>query len=137
MIADASVVVKWFTVEALSEDARELLSATESLLAPDLLAIELANVMWGKVRSSEIGESAAARAIAAVIAGDEIQLRSSIPLVPRAFGLARALDHPVYDCVYLALAEELDQTLVTADQRFVIAAARDHPRVRMLGSDRV
>ena len=31
--------------------------------------------------------------------------------------LARRLDHPLYDCVYLALAEREEATLVTADQR--------------------
>jgi predicted nucleic acid-binding protein len=31
--------------------------------------------------------------------------------------LARCLDHPVYDCVYLALAEREHPALVTADQR--------------------
>ena len=137
MITDASVVVKWFTVEALSEDARQLLSASEVLTAPDLLAIELANAMWGKVRRSEIGEPAATRAVAAVTTGDDIQLRPSLPLLPRAFELARSLDHPVHDCVYLALAEELDQPLVTADQRFVTAASRAYPRIRMLGRDAV
>jgi predicted nucleic acid-binding protein len=34
-----------------------------------------------------------------------IDLRPTGPLLPRAMDVARRLDHPVYDCVYLALAE--------------------------------
>jgi predicted nucleic acid-binding protein len=33
------------------------------------------------------------------------------------------LDHPVYDCLYLALAHRIGATLVTADARFVNALA--------------
>ena len=40
-----------------------------------------------------------------------------------AVRLALALDHPVYDCVYLALAHRIGATVVTADRRFANAAA--------------
>jgi predicted nucleic acid-binding protein len=39
--------------------------------------------------------------------------------VPRALTIARALGHPIYDCVYLALAEAENKPLVTADARFL------------------
>ena len=132
MIVDASVAVKWFTAEALHEEARALLTGSEPLLAPDVLAAEFANAMWTKVRQQEIEETDAVRAIAAVSGRGQPQLERSAPLVPRAFELASALDHPVYDCVYLALAEALDTVLVTADRRFV-EAAQAHARVRLLG----
>ena len=48
-----------------------------------------------------------------------LDMRSTGPLVPRAMDLARRLDHPVYDCVYLALAEREHAALVTADQRLL------------------
>lgn len=32
--------------------------------------------------------------------------------------MALALDHPVYDCIYLALAYRIGDVLVTADLRF-------------------
>jgi predicted nucleic acid-binding protein len=40
-------------------------------------------------------------------------------LVDPAFELARRLDHPAYDCFYLALAAERDAPFVTADLRLV------------------
>jgi predicted nucleic acid-binding protein len=38
--------------------------------------------------------------------------------LPSALEWAHRLDHPVYDCAYLALALHLDGTYVTADRRF-------------------
>ncbi len=44
-----------------------------------------------------------------------------------AVRLALALDRPVYDCVYLALAHRIGATLATADTRFANAvAATEH-----------
>ena len=40
-----------------------------------------------------------------------------------AVRLSLALDRPVYDCVYLALAHRVGATLVTADVRFANALA--------------
>jgi predicted nucleic acid-binding protein len=135
VIVDASVVVKWFVVEDLHPEARQLLSGSEPLLAPDLVATEVANALWVKVGRGEMDETAAVRAIAAVSGRGEPEIRPSPPLARRAFDLARALDHPVYDCVYLALAEELDVPLVTADARFATASeAAAEGRVRLLGS---
>jgi predicted nucleic acid-binding protein len=37
----------------------------------------------------------------------------------RAMQVARRLHHPVYDCVYLALAEREDATFITADRRLL------------------
>jgi len=51
--------------------------------------------------------------------------RADRDLAPEAFRLARLLDHPVYDCLYLALAMESGAPVVTADRRFAAAAARD------------
>ena len=133
MIVDASVVVKWFSLEDLHEEARELLVRPEPLFAPDILVAEFANAMWVKVRRGEIEATQAARALSAVSGSGEPQLRPSVPLASRAFELAKELGHPVYDCVYLALAQDLDVPLLTADRRFV-AAAEGHERVRLLGA---
>ena len=32
--------------------------------------------------------------------------------------MAHELDHPIYDCLYLALARRIDGQLLTSDQRF-------------------
>lgn len=75
----------------------------------------------GEGRRGELDESEAVRAIAALSGGGQPELRDSPPLTAEAFRMARRLDHPVYDCVYVVLAEELDLPLVTADERLVAA----------------
>lgn len=135
MIVDASVVVKWFVAEERHDEARELLTGTPPLFAPDILAVEFANAMWVKVKGGEIDGEPAQRAVTAVSTEGQPDLRPSTPLARRALQVAQTLDHPVYDCVYLVLAEALDATLVTADERFVAVARRDFAhRVRLLGS---
>ena len=48
-------------------------------------------------------------------------------LQAEALALACHLDHPVYDCLYLALARREAAVLVTADQRLQQLAARVLP----------
>ncbi len=44
-----------------------------------------------------------------------------------ALEIAIEIAHPIYDCVYLALAQRLGRTLVTADRRFLRSlAGSDH-----------
>jgi len=39
-------------------------------------------------------------------------------LIKPAFDMAVALAHAIYDCYYLALAQEHDASVVTADRKF-------------------
>lgn len=137
MIVDASVVVKWFVLEEQHDDARSLLLTDEPLLAPDLLAIEVANALWVKVRRGEMAAPQAQRAIAAIGGRGEPRLRPSAPLLPAAFDLAVTLQHPIYDCLYVALALANDDLLWTAD-RPLAHAVRRHAvaRVALLGEQR-
>jgi predicted nucleic acid-binding protein len=45
-----------------------------------------------------------------------------VELLPRAIELAFDLQHPIYDCVYLALAEREKAALITADRRLIATA---------------
>jgi predicted nucleic acid-binding protein len=118
VIVGASVAVKWFVDEPLHDEARALLLHSEPILAPDILAVEVANAFWVKARRGDLDRATAQRAIAAITGSGVPELRPSAPLVADATSLAHVLDHPVYDCVYLALAEALDDRVVTADRRF-------------------
>ncbi len=121
-VVDASVAVKWFVQEDHHEQARDLLRADDALLAPDLIVLEITNVVWKKTMRGEIDQPQAA-IIAAAIRQGEPQLYPSTDFSERALEMALSLNHPIYDCVYLACAEHFDSPLITLDQRLCKAAA--------------
>ena len=116
LIVDASVAIKWFVEEPGSDTARRLWRDEPELLAPDLIVAEVCNAAWRKVRLGQ-SDSGQAKQIAARLRSGVLDFRPTAPLAPRAVELALDLDHPVYDCFYLALAEAEQTELVTADLR--------------------
>ncbi len=123
LVVDASVASKWFIPEELSDAADRLLASDHELAAPDLLLVEAGNILWKKARLGEISP-ADAGAVLADLAGGVLTLRPSAPLASRALAIAHELDHPVHDCLYLALAEAEGGTVVTADRRFLRQAVK-------------
>ncbi len=55
-----------------------------------------------------------------------------IELANRALSLAIELQHPIYDCFYLALAQRENALLITADERLLSAARRARLKARRL-----
>ena len=61
-----------------------------------------------------------------------IRLFEQSRLMEQSWNIALAFQHAVYDCVYLALAEQLDIPLITADRDFVDKVKQTFPRARLL-----
>jgi predicted nucleic acid-binding protein len=132
-IVDASVAVKWFVEESRSSEARAVLARGEPLLAPDLILVEASNTAWKKVKRKEMtAEQGEAMVRAVPLYFD--RLVHSGALAARAYALANRLNHPVYDCLYLALAEGEAVDLITDDDRFFKVVTRTvlGRRVRLL-----
>jgi predicted nucleic acid-binding protein len=123
LVIDASVAIKWLVEEEGSEAALAL-RETDRLLAPDLLAAECANILWKKARRGELTIDEALFA-ARLLERAEIELLPTRALLHRATEIAVGLDHPAYDCFYLALAEANDCRFVTADAGFFRKVGRD------------
>jgi predicted nucleic acid-binding protein len=117
-VVDASITIKWLVPEVLSEAADRLRDGAHDLVAPDLVLVEVANALWKKTRAEEISAREADAALD-LVRQSGIDLHPTGPLLPRAMEMARRLDHPVYDCAYLALAEREQAAFVTADQRLL------------------
>lgn len=120
IVVDASIALKWVLEEWGSDKAEELLE--RDLAAPSLWLLEAGNALWrrtvrGELTASEAGERLTELTKAPV---------ASVPLeqdLAEAMRLAVQLNHPVYDCLYLALAKRLGTFVVTADTRFGQAVA--------------
>ena len=122
LVVDASVAVKWLVREENSDQALRLFEGPFELCAPRLMASEVANALSRKARLGEIRKSQAVEWAAAISEmGVTWAVDESICL--EAVRLSLELDHPVYDCLYLALAQRLGTTMVTADVRFANAVA--------------
>lgn len=132
LVVDASVAVKWLVDEEHSAAAKRLIGGPYELHAPRLLASEVANALWRKARLDEIVRRAAG-SIAEAIAETPLRWHADERVTAEATRLALALDRPVYDCVYLALAQRIRCRLVTADSE-VRACACAHRTRRYRGN---
>jgi predicted nucleic acid-binding protein len=80
-----------------------------------LLVAECANALWKKVRRNELTAQEASLA-ARLLQRADIELEPMRDLIEPATQLAITLDHPAYDCLYLALAQANEAEFVTADE---------------------
>lgn len=117
-VVDASVAVKWVVDEPDSDRARLLSRAR--LEAPDLLPVECANILWKKVVRRDLTPDEASTRLKLLLEAP-VSLAESGPLLAAALKLSLDLHHPVYDCVYLALALLRDIPLISADEKLVTA----------------
>lgn len=121
-VVDASVVVDWVAPGSdPSGPARQALQcwarAEQALVAPRLLLEEVGNALLTGVRRRR-WTGAQADASFALLRTLPVALRDGPEDLDRAYELARRHDeHPLYDMVYVALAERIGQQLVTADTR--------------------
>lgn len=117
IVIDASIAVKWVVEEQGTPEALALRQRAK-LIAPDLLVAECANILWKKVQRDELSKEEALLA-ARLLQGAEIELLPTRSLLEGATRIAIDLDHPAYDCLYLALAAANDCRFVTADERLL------------------
>jgi predicted nucleic acid-binding protein len=93
------------------------------LHAPDFLEVELAAIVWKKVRRGDMTRLVADGILADLPALGLISFQPKRPLVAPAFDLADRTGRTVYDCLYLALAVQLGGVMVTADEKLVNSLA--------------
>lgn len=125
-VVDASIAVKWFIAEEHSERAATLLESEGRLSAPALLYAEAANALWALARRGDIGQADVQDALE-ILTNAPIDIPYSMrQLTAAAARLANDIDHPVYDCFYLALAMREQCPVITADNRFHTRVT-DHP----------
>lgn len=118
IVVDTSVVVKWYIPERHHEQARALrdayLDGTVDLVAPELMPFEAINALKYSGHYD----------------GDRLEVASNslpeygIMLVPFSNSgsvakIATTLDIPIYDASYIALAQKLDTTAYTADEKLL------------------
>jgi predicted nucleic acid-binding protein len=133
MVVDASVVVDWVAPDVESDSAAmaalaTLVASGPELVAPRLLLEEVSNALLTGVRRGR-WNGTAADAASALLRDLPVRLMDEPRDVWRAWDLARRYDnHPIYDLLYVALAERLGTRLLSADAAL---------RTRLIGVDRL
>jgi predicted nucleic acid-binding protein len=122
-IVDASIVVKWFVREANSPAANELIFQGHDLFAPDLVLIEIANALRKCVRAGLVKSDYAGTSLE-TLPRYFSELLPARTLLQDAFALACQLNHPIYDCIYLAASQNKGMPLITADAAFTAKIAQ-------------
>ena len=125
-VLDASAVIRLICADPTAAAWAPALAAAALVMAPELMLTEVANTLWKLQRADRLAGLDPQRLLAdARDLVDEV-----IPdrqLHAEALALAAHLDHPVYDCLYLALARREAATLITADLRLQQLAERVLP----------
>ncbi|HZL01238.1 MAG TPA: type II toxin-antitoxin system VapC family toxin [Caulobacteraceae bacterium] len=116
IVIDASVALKWVLDEPGKEAADTLLD--EELIAPALWLIEVANALWRRSRQGQI-RADEARTRLLELTNAPVTTYAIERDILAAADLAESLAHPVYDCLYLAMAIRERTFVVTADRRFL------------------
>lgn len=119
-VVDASVALKWFMPERLSEAAGRLHPAKHSLSVPAFFWLEIGNVLAKKIRRRELTRDEGDY-ILDELRHLRLQRHADERLFRPAYALALQTQRSLYDCLYLALAEVIDGRMVTADRKFYAA----------------
>jgi predicted nucleic acid-binding protein len=115
LVIDASVALKWVLAEPGQAAADALLD--EELIAPSLWLVEAANALWRRTQRGELSADEARERLAELFNAPVTSTAIEDDILAAA-ELAQRLEHPVYDCLYLALAIRERTQVVTADRRF-------------------
>jgi predicted nucleic acid-binding protein len=133
-VLDSSVAFKTLVAEQDSDKAIRLLDDFRNgiceLLAPDILPIEVAHALTRAERQARI-TSSEGYTLWSLMMADCPQLFPSLSLMTQAYTISSQERLGIYDCLYIALAEQEGCTLVTDDARLEAVFPK---RVILLGT---
>jgi predicted nucleic acid-binding protein len=120
IVLDASAAVDWLLQSSTGQRIESrIYSHNESLHAPHLLDLEVAQVLRRLTRDETVSANRADEAIRDLM-DVRITRYPHFVLLPRVWQLRHNLS--AYDAAYVGLAEKLGATLITADRRLASAS---------------
>jgi predicted nucleic acid-binding protein len=124
LVLDTSVAVKWYLPEELHDEAIGLLRRAEAgdveLLAPGTVQPEFFNALWWQHRREGLPLDRV-RNLWGQFALDPVVLYAPEDLMPRAAEISLQTRVIIYDALFLALAENSETVVVTADGKLLKA----------------
>jgi predicted nucleic acid-binding protein len=138
IVVDASLAIKWYLDERLSNEADDWLTDHEGdIVVPHVFLTEVIGALVRRANIDKKLRRDSEASISRFVALFDEQLIRVKEIEPTAMApagtLALDLRHPLKDCIYLALAMELGCDLVTCDAKFAAKAKTVWDRMRVLG----
>jgi predicted nucleic acid-binding protein len=139
LVIDASVLIKFYIPENLSDQAQGILDSVKqgemTLFAPDLVYSEAGNILWKKHHLKELTRSEVEKISDALILLP-LRIESSKGLLPLAVQIGVAYGITVYDAMSVALSRIYETRMITADKRLFERLAKTNLKkyVAWLGS---
>ena len=136
-VLDACVGFKWLVVEQDTDKARifrdEYSQAIHELIAPDIYPVEVAHALTRAERQKRITPVEGTQLMIDML-NTLPQHFPSLPLLPRAYEISSTARIGVYDCLYVALAEQRGCKLVTTDSHLLTNLQGQFPFIVSLSS---
>jgi len=125
-VLDASAAVRLILADPAAADLAERVGGAALVLAPELMLTELVNTLWKLRRADRLNDLDPQELLAEARELVD-RLEPDRHLQAEALALACHLNHPVYDCLYLALARREAASLISSDRRLNALAERVLP----------
>jgi predicted nucleic acid-binding protein len=136
-VLDRCVAFKWVVSESDSDKAdllrADFLNGIHELISPDIFSVEVSHALTRAERQARVTVGQARRLFLDVHTTAP-QLHAHRPYLLRAIDISSSLRIGVYDCIYVALAEQENCELVTSDDKLLKNVAGVFPFVRALAS---
>ena len=118
-VVDASIGVKWFSPEEDTPKSRELLKnhieKKIKIIVPDLFFYEVLNALRFNKNSEKY-----LKKVALDLESFELEIINvSLPLLEKSVENSVKYNLTIYDAVYLTIAKEFDNKLISADKKIL------------------
>ena len=114
-VIDASALIKYVNRERGWEQVQDHILA--GCATVDLALKELGNALWKRVMRNELTEEQAIDIMSFILERRMVKAFPQGPLLREALALSMKMALPIYDCVYVVLAKQLETELITSDRK--------------------
>jgi predicted nucleic acid-binding protein len=136
-VLDSSVGFKWLVTEPLSDKAellrQEYQNGIHELVSPDIFPVEVTHALTRAERQARITPVEGAKLYIDLMTSLP-RLFPYLPFLPRAYEISSQMRVGVYDCLYVAVAEQEKCDLITADDKMINNLQGQFPFIKHLST---
>ncbi|MBY0528504.1 MAG: type II toxin-antitoxin system VapC family toxin [Gemmataceae bacterium] len=136
VLVDSSVVAKWFLPETDTPKAEQLLIDVtlkgNRLVVLDLALVEVANAIWKQHHRGLASAADSRQQLQKLESLTNLYVEPAQRLLQPALEIGLKYDRAIYDALFVALADDLKISSVTADEPLHNAVKLDFPNIILL-----